>query len=199
MVYFWLGRYCTIDIYWYDCTNQLISLSEFPVIFEWHKQCLFQNGKIIRFSYTLWHMSTAVCKWRHLAHSKLLQFVNKKNLFSINKWAKVTNFSAGNQQMTLVVCQWVFVIFYFDFFLVVDYAKKMVNFDLRESQWTIARLEGYGPTVFTQTPWTRQLFSLGLSLKLLHQEMCKKSFKKFYYIFKQISSRLCFRCQGLKA
>ncbi len=49
----------------------------------------------------------SLAHWRRLAHCELSQFINQNFFFIVNKCVKVANFSAGNQQMVLVVCLWV--------------------------------------------------------------------------------------------
>ncbi len=50
-------------------------------------------------------MSTVVCKWRQVAHCKLLQlYVKQKKNPAVNKRVGVIKVLAENQQMALVVC-----------------------------------------------------------------------------------------------
>jgi hypothetical protein len=70
--------------------------------------------------YTLWQVSTAVCKWQRLAHLNLSQFMYP-NIYIFNN---IYNFSVGNQQMALIVCQWVKM-------LCVTKAKERLTNELR--------------------------------------------------------------------
>ncbi len=47
-------------------------------------------------SYTHWHMSIAVCKWRHLAHLKMLQFIWQQI-----QWNSVITNSVDNEHSVI--------------------------------------------------------------------------------------------------
>ncbi len=80
--------------------------------------------------YTHWHVSTVVYKWWHLADWKLLQFIKQQKIHFVNKHACVTKVLAEIQQMALVVCHSVFLLFLF--FI---YVSKVFNFSQKYNKF----------------------------------------------------------------
>ncbi len=60
-------------------------------------------------TYTLWHVSTVVYKWWHLANCKLLQFIKQQKIHFVNKHAMSPIFWKKTQQMAMVVCHSVYL------------------------------------------------------------------------------------------
>jgi hypothetical protein len=66
--------------------SHLLLQSTFLSVIVWNlrfwfsKVCRKENNRK-NYNYTLWHVSTVVCKWQRLAHCKLSQLINPQNFF----------------------------------------------------------------------------------------------------------------------